>query len=259
MGGQQPPSPWTAWCPTTKAPLEQLCPRRAGPPGAGRPSPARPGPGLCRRRAHRRRPQLLGGGGGSRGHGRQRSFGAGPVAHGTGPHLSQRAEHEFAGTQCGLMDQLISAAGQEAHALLIDLQSITWQAVPLPADNQSSSATRASAVAGQFGLQRAPRPVRGECPAPGGALAARPGRGDLRGSGRRAAAHCSAAAAATWSTRTPAPSKRPRPCVRGDTAVWPAHGRVSRQPAGPVRGEQRGAGPDGRPGPGPARLLGERA
>jgi galactokinase len=47
--------------------------------------------------------------------------------------LSQQAEHEFAGTQCGLMDQLISAAGQEAHALLIDFQSITWQAVPLPA------------------------------------------------------------------------------------------------------------------------------
>ena len=48
--------------------------------------------------------------------------------------LSQQAEHEFAGTQCGLMDQLISAAGEEGHALLIDFQSITWEAVPLPAD-----------------------------------------------------------------------------------------------------------------------------
>ncbi|NLF13388.1 MAG: galactokinase [Anaerolineaceae bacterium] len=48
--------------------------------------------------------------------------------------LSQQAEHEFAGTQCGLMDQLISAAGVEGHALLIDFQSITWQPVPLPAD-----------------------------------------------------------------------------------------------------------------------------
>jgi galactokinase len=47
--------------------------------------------------------------------------------------LSQQAEHEFAGTQCGLMDQLISAAGKEGHALLVDFQSITWQAVPLPA------------------------------------------------------------------------------------------------------------------------------
>jgi len=48
--------------------------------------------------------------------------------------LSQQAEHEFAGTQCGLMDQLISAAGVEGHALLMDFQSITWQPVPLPAD-----------------------------------------------------------------------------------------------------------------------------
>jgi galactokinase len=48
--------------------------------------------------------------------------------------LCQRAEHEFAGTQCGLMDQLISVAGEAGHALLIDCRSFTWQAVPLPAD-----------------------------------------------------------------------------------------------------------------------------
>jgi galactokinase len=46
--------------------------------------------------------------------------------------LCQRAEHEFAGTQCGLMDQLISVAGQEGHALLIDCRTFTWQPVPLP-------------------------------------------------------------------------------------------------------------------------------
>jgi galactokinase len=48
--------------------------------------------------------------------------------------LCQQAEHEFAGTQCGLMDQLISAAGEACHALLIDFQAVAWQAVPLPAD-----------------------------------------------------------------------------------------------------------------------------
>jgi galactokinase len=47
--------------------------------------------------------------------------------------ICQRAEHEFAGTQCGLMDQLISALGVEGHALLIDCRHLTWQAVPLPA------------------------------------------------------------------------------------------------------------------------------
>jgi galactokinase len=46
--------------------------------------------------------------------------------------LCQRAEHEFAGTQCGLMDQLISVAGQEDHALLIDFRHLTWQPIPLP-------------------------------------------------------------------------------------------------------------------------------
>ena len=46
--------------------------------------------------------------------------------------LCQQAEHEFAGTQCGLMDQLISLLGREGHALLIDCRHLTWQPVPLP-------------------------------------------------------------------------------------------------------------------------------
>jgi galactokinase len=46
--------------------------------------------------------------------------------------LCQRAEHEFAGTQCGLMDQLICLLGQEGQALLIDCRALTWEAVPLP-------------------------------------------------------------------------------------------------------------------------------
>jgi galactokinase len=48
--------------------------------------------------------------------------------------ICQQAEHEFAGTQCGLMDQLISVLGQKDHALLIDCRHLTWQAVPLPGD-----------------------------------------------------------------------------------------------------------------------------
>src|SRR5512137_2388792 len=48
--------------------------------------------------------------------------------------LSQKAEHEFAGTQCGLMDQLISAVGQAGQAMLIDCRAFTWQPVPLPRD-----------------------------------------------------------------------------------------------------------------------------
>lgn len=32
----------------------------------------------------------------------------------------QKAEHEYAGMPCGIMDQFISVMGQEGHALLID-------------------------------------------------------------------------------------------------------------------------------------------
>lgn len=47
--------------------------------------------------------------------------------------LCQQAEHEFAGTQCGLMDQLISVVGEKDRALLIDCRHLTWQPVVLPA------------------------------------------------------------------------------------------------------------------------------
>lgn len=48
--------------------------------------------------------------------------------------ICQQAEHEFAGTQCGIMDQLISVAGREGHALLIDCRHLSWEPVPLPAN-----------------------------------------------------------------------------------------------------------------------------
>ena len=46
--------------------------------------------------------------------------------------LAQRAENEFVGCNCGIMDQLISACGQAGHALLIDCRTLQAQAVPLP-------------------------------------------------------------------------------------------------------------------------------
>lgn len=46
--------------------------------------------------------------------------------------LAQRAENRWVGVNCGIMDQLISAAGKEDHALLIDCRSLDCQAVPLP-------------------------------------------------------------------------------------------------------------------------------
>jgi galactokinase len=48
--------------------------------------------------------------------------------------IGQRTEHDFAGCQCGIMDQLASAAAESGKALLIDCRDLSMQAVPLPAD-----------------------------------------------------------------------------------------------------------------------------
>lgn len=45
--------------------------------------------------------------------------------------LCQRAEHDFVGVKCGIMDQFISALGKEDHALLIDCRDLSYRAVPL--------------------------------------------------------------------------------------------------------------------------------
>jgi galactokinase len=47
--------------------------------------------------------------------------------------LCQRAENEFVGMNCGIMDQFVSALGRRHHALLIDCRSLDYQPVPLPA------------------------------------------------------------------------------------------------------------------------------
>ncbi len=46
--------------------------------------------------------------------------------------LGQRAENQWVGVGCGIMDQLISAAGQAGCATLIDCRSLELTAVPFP-------------------------------------------------------------------------------------------------------------------------------
>lgn len=48
--------------------------------------------------------------------------------------LAQRAENDFVGMRCGIMDQYISALGKSNHALMIDCRSLDYQLVPVPAD-----------------------------------------------------------------------------------------------------------------------------
>jgi galactokinase len=48
--------------------------------------------------------------------------------------IAQRAENQFVGCACGIMDQLISTRAQAEHALLIDCRSLACRAVALPQD-----------------------------------------------------------------------------------------------------------------------------
>ncbi len=45
--------------------------------------------------------------------------------------LSQRAENEYAGVNCGIMDQFASAMGKKDHAVLLDCATLEYEYVPL--------------------------------------------------------------------------------------------------------------------------------
>ncbi|MBN1960421.1 MAG: galactokinase [Deltaproteobacteria bacterium] len=45
--------------------------------------------------------------------------------------ICQRAENDFVGTQCGIMDQFIIAAGKKGQALYLDCRSLDFQHIPL--------------------------------------------------------------------------------------------------------------------------------
>ncbi len=48
--------------------------------------------------------------------------------------LCQRAENEFVGMRCGIMDQFIAACGESGKALLLDCRSLEYKLLPLPED-----------------------------------------------------------------------------------------------------------------------------
>lgn len=48
--------------------------------------------------------------------------------------LCQRAEHEYAGVPCGIMDQLAVGAGKAGHVLQLDCSTLSYRYFPLPAD-----------------------------------------------------------------------------------------------------------------------------
>ncbi|KPL71993.1 galactokinase [Ornatilinea apprima] len=48
--------------------------------------------------------------------------------------LSQKAENEWVGMNCGIMDQMISAAGKAGSALLIDCRTLEFEVAPIPSN-----------------------------------------------------------------------------------------------------------------------------
>ena len=46
--------------------------------------------------------------------------------------LCQRAENEFVGANCGIMDQFISLNAKENHALLLDCRDLSYKLAPIP-------------------------------------------------------------------------------------------------------------------------------
>ncbi|XP_043289246.1 galactokinase-like [Venturia canescens] len=67
----------------------------------------------------------------------------------TDPHekalVCQKAEHEFAGVPCGIMDQFISAMGQQGHALLLDCRDLSTVQIPMEIGNNVVLITNSNA------------------------------------------------------------------------------------------------------------------
>jgi len=72
--------------------------------------------------------------------------------------LCQRAEHEYAGTRCGMMDQFTAAFARLQHALMLDCRSFEYKLLPIPAEASvvvSNSMVRHELAAGEYNRRRA--------------------------------------------------------------------------------------------------------
>lgn len=72
---------------------------------------------------------------------------------------AQRAEQEYVGTQCGIMDQYMACLGVADHALLIDCRSLEYQAVPIDLASVSvvicNTMVRHELAQGEYNVRRA--------------------------------------------------------------------------------------------------------
>ena len=73
--------------------------------------------------------------------------------------LCQKAEHEFPGVPCGIMDQFVSVNGKKNHLLLLDCNSQQAEEVPFTSDEYSiliiNSNVKHSLTSGEYSKRRA--------------------------------------------------------------------------------------------------------
>ncbi|GBD08462.1 Galactokinase [Candidatus Thermoflexus japonica] len=72
--------------------------------------------------------------------------------------LCQRAENEFVGVRCGIMDQMAALFGRRGHALLIDCRSLETRLIPIPKEMVvlvADSGVRRELAASEYNERRA--------------------------------------------------------------------------------------------------------
>ena len=72
--------------------------------------------------------------------------------------LCQKAEHEYVGTRCGIMDQFIAGFGAAGHALMLDCRSLEYQLLPIPRDVRlvvCNSMVKHELASGEYNRRRA--------------------------------------------------------------------------------------------------------
>lgn len=72
--------------------------------------------------------------------------------------LGQKAENQYVGVNCGIMDQFASACGVENNLLLLDCRSLEWKTIPLPEDVSiviADTTVRRSLTGGEYNKRRA--------------------------------------------------------------------------------------------------------
>jgi galactokinase len=72
--------------------------------------------------------------------------------------LGQKAENQYVGVNCGIMDQFASACGEQDRLLYLDCRSLEWQTLPLPNDVAiviADTTVRRTLTSGEYNKRRA--------------------------------------------------------------------------------------------------------